>query len=160
MYERLLCLAQNEEKRKIALKNIQDNLKWGIVGTGNVAKKFIQALIESKESKSHVVAIASSSNLEKAKDLKNQFSTLKDICYCYGSYAELCADKNVDIVYIATPHSFHCRDTIQALTFGKNVLVEKPFAINQNEASKMISLASEKDLFLMEALWTRLKEIH
>ena len=125
------------------------------MGTGKIATKFIKDLVEAKSQKHRVVAIASSSELKKAHELKNQFPVLKDVCYCYGSYAELCADQNVEVVYIATPNSMHCRDAILALRMGKKVLVEKPFSLNHKESELMVALATENRLFLMEAMWTR-----
>jgi predicted dehydrogenase len=73
----------------------------------------------------------------------------------HGSYRELLDDATVDVVYIATPHSSHCALALQSLQAGKAVLCEKPFAINALQAQQMIGLAREKELFLMEAMWTR-----
>lgn len=101
------------------------------------------------------MAIASSSEISKAIELKNKFSKIVNTCYCYKSYAELCADQNVDVVYIATPHSLHYRDALQALNFRKHVVVEKPFTLNKKEAELLKELAKANNLFLMEALWTR-----
>lgn len=154
MYERLLLLAQSEEKRKIALKD-EKKLKWGILGTGLIANKFVESLLNAQSQKHQVVAIGSSSDIQKAEDIKNKYKSLNDICYCYSSYAELCADPNVDVVYVATPNSNHCKNALQALNFGKNVLVEKSFSVNLKEAQSMVTLAKEKNLFLMEALWTK-----
>ena len=154
LHQRLLALANHEEKRKVVLKQ-EKKLNWGVIGTGKMATRFITALVEAKSQKHRVVAIASSSDLKKAQELRGKFEILKDVCYCYGSYAELCADQNVEAVFIATPHTLHARDAIQALRMGKKVLVEKPISINQKETEMMISLAKETGLFLMEAMWTR-----
>lgn len=125
------------------------------MGTGKIASKFIKSLVESTAQKHRVVAIASSSDLKKAQNLRAQYPGLESVCYCYSSYPELCADQNVDVVYVATPHTLHCSNSILALRMGKRVLVEKPFAINTKESELMISLAKENGLFLMEAMWTR-----
>lgn len=101
-----------------------------------------------------VTAAASSSSIDRAK----QF--LAD-CKCptnaaaYGSYAELVEDSNVDIVYVATPHSHHYQNAMLCLLAGKHVLCEKAFTTNAAQAKKLIETAKEKKLFLMEAVWTR-----
>lgn len=73
----------------------------------------------------------------------------------YGSYDELLGDPNVDIVYVASPHSHHFAHVQQCLAKGKNVLCEKAFTINAKQAKVLYNLAKEKKLFLMEAMWTR-----
>lgn len=73
----------------------------------------------------------------------------------YGSYAELVADPNVDIIYVATPHSHHFQNTMLALEAGKHVLCEKAFTVNAKQAKKLVETARQKKLFLMEAVWTR-----
>ena len=72
----------------------------------------------------------------------------------YGSYEEMLDDENVDVVYIATPHSFHHRHTLMCLEKKKAVLCEKSFAINKQEAEEMIAAARQNNTFLMEAFWT------
>ena len=101
-----------------------------------------------------VVAAASSSSADRAKQFLQE-------CKCpssakgYGSYEELVKDKDVDIVYVATPHSHHYQNTMLCLLAGKNVLCEKAFTTNAAQAKKLIETAKEKKLFLMEAVWTR-----
>lgn len=73
----------------------------------------------------------------------------------YGSYAELVADANVDIIYVATPHSHHFQNTMLALEAGKHVLCEKALTVNGAQARKLVETARAKKLFLMEAMWTR-----
>lgn len=73
----------------------------------------------------------------------------------YGSYAELVADPDVEIVYVATPHSHHFQNTMLALEAGKHVLCEKAFTVNAAQARKLVATAKAKNLFLMEAVWTR-----
>lgn len=73
----------------------------------------------------------------------------------YGNYEELLEDPEIDLVYIALPHSLHCRWTKAALMAGKHVLCEKAFALNENEAREMVDLAQEKKRLLAEAIWTR-----
>lgn len=73
----------------------------------------------------------------------------------YGSYEELYADPNVDVVYIGTPHPFHKKNCLDAIGAGKNVLCEKPFTMNAPEAEEVVAAAKAKGVFLMEAMWTR-----
>jgi predicted dehydrogenase len=73
----------------------------------------------------------------------------------YGSYAELVKDPNVDIIYVATPHSHHFQNTMLCLEAGKHVLCEKAFTVNATQAKKLVETAKAKNLFLMEAVWTR-----
>lgn len=101
-----------------------------------------------------VTAAASSSSAGRAKKF------LED-CKCppsaaaYGSYDELVKDENIDIVYVATPHSHHYQNTMLCLEAGKNVLCEKAFTVNAAQAKKLVETAKAKNLFLMEAVWTR-----
>ena len=101
-----------------------------------------------------VVAVASSSSADRAKQFLQE-------CNCpssakaYGSYEELVKDTNVDIIYVATPHSHHYQNTMLCLLAGKNVLCEKSFTTNAAQAKKLIATAKERNLFLMEAVWTR-----
>lgn len=103
----------------------------------------------------HTVAAAASSS---SKSRAQQFL---DTCKCpstaaaYGSYEELVKDPNVDIVYVATPHSHHYQNTMLCLLAGKHVLCEKAFTVNAAQAKKLVETAREKNLFLMEAVWTR-----
>jgi len=121
---------------------------WGILGTGWIAKKMTDALPFVPNSKLYAIA---SRNTETAKAYANQYKIEKS----YGSYEELVSDPDIDIVYIATPHNLHYENTILALDHGKHVLCEKPFAVNGREVRGMIAKAKEKNLFLMEALWSR-----
>lgn len=101
-----------------------------------------------------VVAAASSTSEPRAA------SFLKDLGVpgapkAYGSYAALVADPDVQIVYVATPHSHHFQNAMLALEAGKNVLCEKALTVNAAQARKLVAKAREKGLFLMEAVWTR-----
>lgn len=73
----------------------------------------------------------------------------------YGSYAELVADKDVDIVYVSTPHSHHYQHARMALEANKHVLCEKAFTVNAGQTEILVKIARERGLFLMEAVWTR-----
>jgi len=101
-----------------------------------------------------VVAVASSSDKQRAADfiskVKGPSSTK-----AYGSYHELVADPDVDIVYVATPHSHHFQNAMLALEAGKNVLCEKALTVNAAQSRKLIETAKAKGVFFMEAVWTR-----
>jgi predicted dehydrogenase len=121
---------------------------WGIIGCGKIAHNFAQDLSIAENANLYAVASRSHS---KAVDFGDIYNASK----AYGSYQELANDPNVDVVYIATPHVFHCENTLMCLNAGKAVLCEKAFGMNQAEVQKMVDLAQEKGIFLMEALWTR-----
>lgn len=101
-----------------------------------------------------IVAAASSSSASRAQDFLKEVGAPSS-AKGYGSYAELVADPDVDIIYIATPHSHHYQNAMLCLNAGKNVLCEKAFTVNAAQARKLVDLAKEKNLFLMEAVWTR-----
>jgi len=73
----------------------------------------------------------------------------------YGTYGELVADPDVDIVYVATPHSHHFQNAMLALHAGKHVMCEKALTVTAEQARRLVQTAREKDLFFMEAVWTR-----
>ncbi|MEZ4727728.1 MAG: Gfo/Idh/MocA family oxidoreductase [Caldilineaceae bacterium] len=122
--------------------------RWGILGAGNIAKKFctgVQALTDHE-----LIAVGSRSQ-EKA----DQFAEQYNIPHRHSSYEALAADPEVDAIYVATPHPMHKENTLLCLRNGKHVLCEKPFSINAAEAREMIDEARRLKLFLMEAMWTR-----
>jgi len=125
-----------------------DQIRWGIIGTGSICTSFAEALAMVPEAK--LMAVGSRSK-EKSKEFGEKFN----IPHRHGTYEALVSDPEVDAVYVGTPHTFHMENTILALKAGKHVLCEKPFCINATQAAKMIKLARDKKLFLMEAMWTR-----
>lgn len=122
-------------------------LRWGILGTGGIAalqtKDLAVAGLE-------VVAVGSRS-IESAQEFARQHGIPRP----HGSYQELAADPEVDVVYVATPHPYHHPNARLALEAGKHVLVEKPFTINQAQARDLVDLAAERGLVVLEAMWTR-----
>ena len=122
-------------------------INWGVIGAGKIATKFATDL--HMVSNSNFYAIASRT-IEKAEDFKQKFKAEK----AYGTYDDLIADPNIDAVYIATPHSFHKAHTLLCLNHNIPVLCEKPFAMNLDEVEAMIQLSKQKNILLMEALWT------
>lgn len=101
-----------------------------------------------------VAAAASSSSLDRAKQFLADCKCPSD-AKAYGSYSELVKDPNIDIIYVATPHSHHYQNTMLCLLAGKHVLCEKAFTTNAEQTKRLIETAKEKALFLMEAVWTR-----
>lgn len=122
-------------------------INWGIIGLGKIAHKFAEDLVKVPNTKLYSVA---SRSLDKSKIFAQRFKSAK----VYNNYQDLLNDVNVDAVYIATPHSFHCEHTLMCLNSGKAVLCEKPLALNSAEVEKMISIATSNQILLMEALWT------
>ena len=123
-------------------------LRWGILGTGHIARAFCSDLAFTDSG----AAVAVGSRTQASADA---FAAELGLPRAHGSYAALLEDPEVDVVYVATPHPFHRGNAIAALESGKPVLVEKPFAMNAAEARDMASLARARGLFAMEAMWTR-----
>jgi len=120
----------------------------GIIGAGHIAEKAASTLAAMDDMQ--CLAIGSRS-LEKAQAFAARF----DIPRAYGSYAQLLADKDIDLVYIAVPHSCHFDVTRDAIAAGKPCLVEKSFMMNAVEAAAILALAHEQGVFVAEAMWPR-----
>lgn len=125
-----------------------ETIKVGIIGAGWIAHKMAEALAPLADAE--VLAIASRSE-KKAKDFADEYGIKR----YYGSYEQVVEDPDVDLIYVATPHSHHYPHTRLALEHGKNVLVEKSFTANAREAKALIDLSHERNLLLAEAIWTR-----
>lgn len=122
--------------------------KVGIIGAGWIAEKMAAALAPLED---YCVYAIASRSIEKAQSFAERWNVAK----AYGSYEEMVADEEVDLVYIATPHSHHFPHAMLALKAGKPVLVEKAFTANEAEAQELIETAHSKGLFITEAIWTR-----
>lgn len=120
----------------------------GIIGAGHIAEKAARTL--SAMDGMQCLAIGSRSE-EKASAFAGRFG----IPRAYGSYSALLADPEIDLVYIATPHSCHFAQAREAVLAGKPCLVEKSFMLNAMEAASILALAREKGVFIAEAMWTR-----
>ncbi|KAL8702879.1 MAG: hypothetical protein Q9201_003942 [Fulgogasparrea decipioides] len=135
-------------------------VRWGILATGLIADLFVKDLIldpstrDVSDVKHEVKAVASSSSADRARKFI-QDCKVPEGAAAYGSYEELVKDTNVDIIYVATPHSHHYQNTMLCLEAGKHVLCEKAFTTNAAQAKRLIEVAQAKNLFLMEAVWTR-----
>ncbi|MBU0595058.1 Gfo/Idh/MocA family oxidoreductase [Candidatus Bipolaricaulota bacterium] len=126
-----------------------DTIRWGILGTGWIARQMAEALKLLPDAE--FVAIASRT-LEKAETFGHEFGVPRQ----FGCYEDLVSCPDVDVVYVATPHSSHARDATLALRAGKPVLCEKPLTVNAREAADLVATARSERLFLMEAMWSRL----
>ena len=124
------------------------NYRWGIIGTGRIARSFAEALKGSENAELYAVA---SRSAEKANAFAGEFGFQKS----YGSYAELASDSNVDIVYIATPMASHYADSLLCINNGRNVLCEKSASLNSAQLEEMLAAAKNKGVFFMEAMWMK-----
>jgi dihydrodiol dehydrogenase / D-xylose 1-dehydrogenase (NADP) len=123
-------------------------IKWGILGPGWISSKFAADLAYAEGAE--LVAVGGR-NLEKSESFAKRFN----IPRAYGSVEELAQDSEIDIVYVGTLHPIHKENVLTLLRAGKAVICEKPFTMNAAEAKEIIDLAREKQVFLMEAMWTR-----
>lgn len=123
-------------------------MKIGILGAGNISHKVAPALVALPEIECYAVA---SRNLEKAKAFAEEFGFEK----AYDSYEALLSDPAVELVYVATPHSHHFEHMTLCLEHGKNVICEKAFTMNAQQAKTVCAAAKEKGLYVAEAIWTR-----
>ncbi|ELC8363481.1 TPA: Gfo/Idh/MocA family protein [Clostridium perfringens] len=119
-------------------------LKWGILGPGNIARDFAQAL---NRVNGEVYAVAS-----RNKERAEKFARENNVKKAYGSYDEIIKDENIDVVYIATPHSNHYEYIIKSLNNNKHVLCEKAITVNERELEEALKIAREKNLVLEEAM--------
>ncbi len=125
-----------------------EKIKWGIMSTGGIAENFARSITPLENAE---LAAIGSRYLEKADAFAEKYGAKR----AYGSYQELAEDGQVDIIYVATPHTLHCENTLMCLDAGRAVLCEKPFAVDSAQAERMVRKARDKKIFLMEAMWTR-----
>eukprot|EP01060_Flectonema_neradi_P030029 TRINITY_DN4278_c2_g1_i1.p1 TRINITY_DN4278_c2_g1~~TRINITY_DN4278_c2_g1_i1.p1 ORF type:complete len:354 (+),score=60.99 TRINITY_DN4278_c2_g1_i1:47-1108(+) len=122
-------------------------VRWGVLATGAIANDFTKALTLSGGK----LQACASRNADTAKE----FAAKHGFASSYGSYEELCDDKNIDVIYIATPHSHHYDNIMMCISKGKNILCEKPLCPVLWQTEKVIEAAREAGVFLMEGMWTR-----
>ena len=130
------------------MRPINRPIRWGILGTGAIAAAFATALRQVTDATLFAVGSRSQTSAD-------DFAQTHDVGRAFASYAELAADPDVDVVYIASPHTAHFEHTMLCLGAGKHVLCEKPFALNSTQTEQMVALAKHNGLFLMEAMWMR-----
>lgn len=129
-----------------------EKLRWGLMGPGGISLIILQDF--------SLVGIHFDAVGSRSLDRAEVYSKANSIPKAYGSYEELVADEDIDVVYIATTHNAHFENAKLALSAGKHVLMEKPFTLDAQQAKSLASLAKEKDVFLMEAMWTRFLPNH
>lgn len=122
--------------------------RWGFLGTGTIAHKFVTALKTVPGAILHSVYSRTHDN---ARKFAKKYGFVKS----YTSYEAFLNDPDLNIVYIATPHHFHCKQAIQSMENGKHVLVEKPLALNVKEMQRIEEVAHKTRRFCMEAMWSR-----
>ncbi|KAJ8516616.1 hypothetical protein ONZ45_g6080 [Pleurotus djamor] len=134
--------------------------RWGIISTGAIAACFVKDLLVDPKTRGvhdivHKVGAVGSRSVEKAKEFISNVAGGDESIKAYGTYAEVYADKEIDAIYIGTPHTYHYENALDAIKAGKNVLCEKPVTCNSAELRALIAAAQENKVFFMEALWTR-----
>src|SRR5215471_12412397 len=129
-----------------------DLVRWGILGAGGIAGT---VGAEIAATPGNEVAAVGSRDADRAAALAGRLAAPR----CYGSYAELAADPDVDVVYVATTHGQHHEHALLALRAGKPVLVEKAFTLNARQAREVVAEARSRRLFCMEAMWMRLNPL-
>lgn len=139
----------HQHREGISLTPItSETIKWGIIGPGSIAQRFADSLVTVPGATLYAVG---SRTLARANEMADKHGAPKR----YSSYEALAADPDVQAVYIATPHPQHKDAALLCLNHGKAVLLEKPFTVNAKEAAEVIDLARAKDVFVMEAMWSR-----
>ena len=123
-------------------------IKWAVIGTGNIAHTFTDALAADPDAELWAVA-------SRTKEKAEKFAEKYGFRQSYGSYRELAEQSGADVVYIATPMSSHYSDTLLCLKSGINVLCEKTVALNSREFEEMLACVKETGLFFMEAMWMK-----
>ncbi len=127
---------------------MERTIRWGILGTGKIAKAMAQGLRDTPGAE--LVAVAS-----RTQAGADRFGEEFGVARRHGSYRQLAEDPQVDVVYIATPHPMHHENAVMCLEGGKALLVEKAFTLNRRQAAHLAALACDKNLFVMEAMWSR-----
>jgi predicted dehydrogenase len=132
----------------LAAPALTGKIRWGVLATGSIAATFTEDLLTLDDAE--VVAVGSRT-LGAARDFAGRYG----IPRAHGSWAELAADPDVDIVYVATPHSAHHAAAALCLDAGKAVLCEKPLTLDAVQAADLFRRAEANGVFFMEAMWTR-----
>lgn len=121
--------------------------RFGILGAGQIAHKFAATL----NYLNFPIEGVASRDIEKAKDFQNKYN----IKFSYNSYQEMLNNKDIDIIYIATPHGLHYEHMKLVLDYNKHIICEKAFTLNALQAEEIFKIAKKKNLLVMEAMWTR-----
>ena len=127
---------------------VKQPVRFGILGAGRIAHDLVKDLRFTNEAKA--IAVGS-----RSQQSAQAFADTYDLPYAHGSYEELVQNPEVDVIYVATPHTFHAAHALLAIEAGKAVLCEKPFTVNAAELQKVIEAARSRRVFVMEAMWSR-----
>lgn len=127
---------------------MREKIGWGILGLGNIAEKFAKDLVLVTTGK--LVSISSRSKIK-----GQEFAAKHNVKNTYNNAQDLFNCTDVDVVYIATPHTLHKDLSVMAMNSGKHVLCEKPMGVNTKQVQKMIEASVKNNVFFMEALWSR-----
>lgn len=141
-------MRETSKKSICRQKEEREGMKIGILGAGNIAGTLAETMNKMPEVECYGIA---SRDLEKAK----VFAKEHGFTHAFGSYEEMLADDEIELVYIATPHSHHYTHMKMCLDAGKHILCEKSFTVNAKQAEEIFRIAEEKDLLVTEAIWTR-----
>jgi dihydrodiol dehydrogenase / D-xylose 1-dehydrogenase (NADP) len=123
--------------------------RWGVAGAGNISHDFVTAL--SNATDRHTVVAVAARSIDRAKE----FASMHDIPTHYGEYKSLAADANVNVIYVGAINPTHLNICKIMMEAGKNVLCEKPLAMNARETREIVEMARKNKVFLMEAIWSR-----
>lgn len=134
--------------KNASLNNMKDQIKWGILGTGRIARAFAEGL--NNASNGYLYAVGS-----RSQNSAQLFAKEWNAPHFFDSYNELARCQEINAVYIATPHTEHAQNAIKCIENRKAVLCEKPFAVNANQVEEMIKKAKEQNILLMEGMWSR-----
>lgn len=129
--------------------------RWGLCGAGKISHDFSVAM-KTLPPGDHKIAVVASRSFDRAQD----FAKRHGIPKAYGSYEELANDPDIDIVYVGVLHTQHWKIGLLFLKAGKNVLCEKPFAMNSRQVKDLVAEAKRNSVFLMEAIWSRCFPVH
>lgn len=125
-----------------------EKVRIGVIGLGSI---FRRVMVDFPNAHNCTLYAVAARDLARAEEAKERYGAAK----AFGSYEELLACPEVELVYVATPHSLHHAHVMACLAQGKHVICEKAFSLNDTQAAEMARMAREKGLFLMEAMWTR-----
>ncbi|KAF5382906.1 hypothetical protein D9757_006396 [Collybiopsis confluens] len=139
-------------------------LCWGIISTGGIATQFSKDLLIDPKTRDvhdikHRIAAIGSRSVEKAQDFINTSLGGDKSIKAYGNYEDVYKDADVDVIYVATPHTYHYENALDAIKAKKHVLCEKPVTSNTAELRSLLAAAKEHDVFFMEAMWTRFQPL-
>ncbi len=145
------CLIGHIKKKLKIIFEWESMFRWGVIGTGNIAKIVCDKIEKSKRHK--VVAVYSRTQ-KRAEKFALRYNS-----NCYADKEKFFEDKNIDAIYIATPHSAHYEYLLECINHNIPVLSEKSFTVNEMQAKAVFDLAKQKKVFVCEAMWTRFQPL-